>query len=440
MPTRQAYRLQLAADLGGFGPRADGLAWATGGTGTTLIDTLNLKTALNVSERYQGAYLLRPTMPDADRVRLIDQGAYQAPTGVLTVDRNYTSPPTNLEPYELHQHGWEPWGELDTLLNQGLKLCMLPWQESYAPVVRTTGNYRQNLNARGEITATAGDGQLPWLKQSSWVTRIDLLPAARVGVQTLTQTGVSSGQFSLYFRGAQSALLNWDGSSSEWLTAIRSLVLPHLDSGFTMGRANPAGSYVATLTLMGGPLDQPPITVNPGTTNGTTTLVATSPPGDTVQLAGHLYQYGPDVVFHPNQHFASGDRLYVSGLARAYDLCRLNGSQAFGTQSGFRSFIDQADAQEAIPSVEMVSTAAQLYAWRRSPHLMETALEQRRVRNEADCLQLFLAYQHALLGDVPVSPSVTHEPGGAPFRYPLPISLGQDPLVHGAALPAVGQQ
>ncbi len=125
-----------------------------------------------------------------------------------------------------------------------------------------------------------------------------------------------------------------------------------------------------------------------------------------------------------DQHFAANDHLYISTLVRAYDYCRASSGFAFGSQSGV-----SAEAHQAVPEVEWVSAAAQVYAWHRSPRLMEQAFEERRVRNEADCLRLFESYKRSRLGTIKRDPDLRYDVEGEMLEFPLPVSLGKDAML-----------
>lgn len=395
MPTRAAYRATFARDLKAF--RSD---TATGGSVSALIALkwpwARTESRLNPSDQYEGWFIYRPgAASTADLVRQIGKDQYDPETGTFTPDLNMTNAWANGNAFELHGHGIEPDTDLHELLNQGLKRIHLPVTLCFIPQVGTSGNRYHNL--------TYGDGsggthtRLAALLSPRWVGRIDLLPAGGAEVQTITESGISSGTFTVTYRGFTSGALNHNDSQSTVQTALR--LLPGWEE-ITVVRSGSAGAYTFTLTLTGAPLDSPPLTVT-NSTDGILTVATVTQQGTVSPCGGRLWQMGGHVLYQADRYFASGDRLYVSTLVRAYDWCRASTAADFGSRSGLA-----AEAHEAAPVEELVSAAAQIEAWNRYGALMEDAYEARRIWSLAEATTHFNELQAAYLGQFARHPSL----------------------------------
>ncbi len=153
----------VAQEMGGMGQGGFLSSTATSGSSTTLVDTAwPVKTTLVVDEQWKDAWLLRPAAAAAaDRVRLVD--TYTASTGTFTVDNAYTNAPAAAEAYEIHTT-IEPATAMLTIINEGLKRCMLEVDFALSPVAL----------AQRHSVATAA----PWLNRKSWVRSVGYLGAA----------------------------------------------------------------------------------------------------------------------------------------------------------------------------------------------------------------------------------------------------------------------
>lgn len=409
MPTRTQYRATFARDLKAF--RTD---TATGGSASALIAAKwpwnRTETRLNPSDQYEGWFIYRPSAASAlDLVRQIGKDQYDPDTGTITPDVNMTNAWANGNTFELHGHGIEPNTDLHDLINQGLKRILIPVQACVIPNVASTGNRLHNLTD-GDGSATV-HAKLAALLSARWVGRIDLLPAGTEEVATIVESGpITSGTFAVTFRGNATSAVAHGATAATLQLALNSV--PGLEE-VTVVRTGSAGLYTFTVTMTGAPLDCPPLTISSNTTDGTLTVTVTRQQGFPSPVGGRLYQQGPHVLFQAHDYFASGDRLYLSTLVRAYDWCRVDSTAAWGSLSGL-----SAEAHQAVPTEEIVSAAAQIEAWLRYPALMEDAWEQRRIWNLAEVTQRFNELQGIYLGGFARSPLLTIDAEDIPPSAP----------------------
>lgn len=439
LATRAELRKQLARDLGGLGPLPTGPSGvATSGGASTLIqNTWPVLSSIAKTDEYSGWYLLRPNAAsDLDRVRQINAGNYDPTTGTFTVDKAWTNVPVsgtgNDTAYELHGHGFHPWEGIDELLNEGLKLIMVPVQVPYLPSYDSTpgniplGSKVQNLtNGNG---SGAANTRLPWLLHPSWVTKIELLTQTAEFEISITQSGASTGNYTLSYGPYTTANIAWNDTGATVQTRLQAL--PGL-SEVTVVRTGSSGSYIYTLTMprLSRALTQ--FTATIGTYDGDLFFgEQPSASGPNLgQITGRLYQDGPSVLCECDRSFTGVNSFYVSALVRAYDWCRASSTAAFGSQSGV-----SAEAHEVVPVVGWVSLAAQIIAWQRAPKVMEEALEQRRVRALGDVIRNFRAYQNAYLRDIKRSPLLDYDVDGGVIAMPFPLAQGDTGTLPESAL------
>lgn len=108
---------------------------------------------------YNDYYLFRPSAAAADKVRLVKK--YVNTAGELDPDQSWAVAPTNGEAYELHGF-FEPGTALPRVINDGLRLCMLP--------VEFTFQSLNSINTRHDMSTVA-----PWLTDPNWVRRVGVL-------------------------------------------------------------------------------------------------------------------------------------------------------------------------------------------------------------------------------------------------------------------------
>jgi hypothetical protein len=118
------------------------------------------------SKTWQDYWILRPSAAAANKVRLVATYTPSATAGTLQPDKVWSVAPTNGEAYELHGF-FEPGTEFPTLINDGLKLCMIPVEFSFSPSSAT--NTRHSL-------ATAAS----WLTDPVWVRSVGVLGSGQV--------------------------------------------------------------------------------------------------------------------------------------------------------------------------------------------------------------------------------------------------------------------
>lgn len=114
-----------------------------------------VKSTLDQGDLFSGKWLLRPQAPQPqDRVRIVAELGYDPQTGTLRPDSSWTDAAASTEPYELHGV-IEPWEQMNDLINQALKRCMLV-DHLVLPV--TPGENWINLTPYA-----------PWLLDGRWV-------------------------------------------------------------------------------------------------------------------------------------------------------------------------------------------------------------------------------------------------------------------------------
>ena len=90
---------------------------ATGGAISSLLDSRYPVKSGNLQEDlFEGKWILRPEAITDDKVRVVAENGYDAGTGSLQPDLDWSSPPTAGEVYEIHG-GSEPWDELNSTIN-----------------------------------------------------------------------------------------------------------------------------------------------------------------------------------------------------------------------------------------------------------------------------------------------------------------------------------
>lgn len=163
MPTFEDYRRRIAQDVGGLFHAST----VVSGTTATIVDTVfPIKTSLDVADVYSGKYLLRPdAVLASDRVRFVAEQGYDAVTGTLRPDNEWTNTPTTGEAYELHGI-IEPWTTMLDLVNSALKRCFLVDELDVTP----QATYR-----RHGLTIVA-----PWLRNPRWVRQVGVIRSGDV--------------------------------------------------------------------------------------------------------------------------------------------------------------------------------------------------------------------------------------------------------------------
>lgn len=157
--TLNGIRQFLAQETGRF---HGGLATA-GSSVSSLEDTAwPITSSTAGSKAWQDYWLLRPGAGASDRVRRVATYTPDAARGTLQPDRNWTAAPAHGEPYELHGF-FEPATAVPSLINDALKLCMIPTEFSFTPTA---------LHTRHDLTALQ-----PWLIDPVWVRSVGVLGA-----------------------------------------------------------------------------------------------------------------------------------------------------------------------------------------------------------------------------------------------------------------------
>jgi hypothetical protein len=117
---------------------------ATSGTVSELVDTAwPVNSSIAASGTYKDYWLYRPgALAAGDKVRYVK--TYTGTGGKLDPDTNWTNAPTNGEAYELHGM-FPPVGNANsswlTLINDGLKSCLVPIEYSFNPANSTDSRF-----------------------------------------------------------------------------------------------------------------------------------------------------------------------------------------------------------------------------------------------------------------------------------------------------------
>lgn len=145
------YRRRIARETGNF------LASfvESGATSFLRDNRYPVRSNLDQGDLYPGKWLLRPQAPnEEDRVRIVAELGYDPQTGTLRPDSPWTVGPNSTEPYELHGV-IEPWDQMNDLVNEALKRCMVIDHLVLEPV---PGEPYLNLTPYA-----------PWLLDARWV-------------------------------------------------------------------------------------------------------------------------------------------------------------------------------------------------------------------------------------------------------------------------------
>jgi hypothetical protein len=183
--TLREFRQYTARLLGGYEDRGaistSGDRTCTGGGTALLVEArwpiLRQRVA---SDFYAGALLYRtgegatPTLVAADRVRQIGLDGYIAAEGRFVPDSDWQNAPINGEHYELHTHGFDPYGQLTMLINEALRAITLVVDVAFSPDTDDKGAYVPTLDADG-------------LALGSWLVR----PAQILSLRTTATPGPS---------------------------------------------------------------------------------------------------------------------------------------------------------------------------------------------------------------------------------------------------------
>jgi hypothetical protein len=115
------YRRRIARETGNF------LASfvESGATSFLRDNTYPVRSNLDQADLFSGKWLLRPQATDpSDLVRIVAELGYDPQTGTLRPDSPWAVPPASTEPYEIHGV-IEPWDQMNDLVNEALKRCMV---------------------------------------------------------------------------------------------------------------------------------------------------------------------------------------------------------------------------------------------------------------------------------------------------------------------------
>jgi len=156
------YRRRVARETGNF---LASLVQA-GSTSFLQDDNYPVKSSLDQGDLFSGKWLLRPTAPAEDRVRIVAELGYDPQTGTLRPDSGWTTAPATDEPYELHGV-IEPWEQMIDLVNEGLKRCMVV--DHLVLAFPTDGSTALNLTPYA-----------PWLLDYRWVRGAAVVDPAAV--------------------------------------------------------------------------------------------------------------------------------------------------------------------------------------------------------------------------------------------------------------------
>lgn len=164
MPTRKSYRRYTAPFFGLFGVITSN---ASSGASSLATDLSPWKSSLSQDDLLSDAWLYRPELAAANRLRRVTPTGYSPAAGTVTPDLAWTATPTNGEEVEVfglippYDDGSET-QSLHFFLNEGLKRCLVVDEFTFSPSSNT---------ARRHSLATAA----PWLDDPSYVYQVGIL-------------------------------------------------------------------------------------------------------------------------------------------------------------------------------------------------------------------------------------------------------------------------
>lgn len=138
---------------------------ATSGSTTSIQDFRSpIRSSNDQSDLLIGKWILRPSAPEDDRLRIVAENGYNPTQGVIQPDNDWTSPVQPGEVYELHG-SLEPWDDALDIFNAALLRC---YTITEFAVAATQGVTRHGLNAAA-----------PWLQNAQHVRAAGWIPAGR---------------------------------------------------------------------------------------------------------------------------------------------------------------------------------------------------------------------------------------------------------------------
>jgi hypothetical protein len=159
LPSLRDYRQATSRLLGGYeergaeGSSGDRQTTATGSTAALIEARWPVLRQRVASDFYEGALLYRtgegatPTLDANDRVRQVGPDGYVASEGRFVPDADWLHAPVAGEHYELHTHGFDPAGQLTTLINDALLGIMLVVDVAFTPLIDERGAYVPTMDA-----------------------------------------------------------------------------------------------------------------------------------------------------------------------------------------------------------------------------------------------------------------------------------------------------
>jgi hypothetical protein len=142
----------------------------TGGSSTTVIDTVRLRESTRSTYDYEGSWIYFPAGTISGAANIRDVSDYAPSTGTLTVANAWGGTPANAQEFELH--GIVHPTDWNTAINRGLRRCI-------------------NLK---RYAITIVDSQL----QYSLASAITTLESAQQAKRLLERRGATSGQYEWY--------------------------------------------------------------------------------------------------------------------------------------------------------------------------------------------------------------------------------------------------